>query len=67
VAAVLGLGLEARVPRLVRWSITAAPLALATRSDASVCFFVNDDYGHPATLPWAMKFSEGLPPTTVVS
>jgi len=28
---------------------------------------VNDDYGIPSTLPWAMKFPEGLPPTTWVS
>jgi len=32
---------------------------------ASVAFLVNDDYGIPSTLPWAMKFPEGLPPTTV--
>src|SRR5438067_7691961 len=29
------------------------------------CFLVNDGYGIPSTLPWAMKFPRGLPPTTV--
>ncbi len=29
------------------------------------CFLVNDDYGIPTSLPWAMKFPKGLPPTTV--
>src|SRR5204862_130912 len=28
-------------------------------------FLGNDDYGIPSTLPWAMKFPRGLPPTTV--
>ena len=28
------------------------------------CFLVGDDYGVPSTLPWAMAFPEGLPPTT---
>ena len=29
------------------------------------CFLVGDDYGHPSSLPWAVAFPEGLPPTTV--
>jgi len=29
------------------------------------CFLVGDDYGVPSTLPWAVAFPEGLPPTTV--
>lgn len=29
------------------------------------CFLVGDDYGSPSTLPWAVAFPEGLPPTTV--
>ena len=28
------------------------------------CFLVGDDYGIPSSLPWAMSFPEGLPPTT---
>ena len=29
------------------------------------CFLVGDDYGTPSTLPWAVAFPEGLPPTAV--
>jgi phosphatidylglycerol:prolipoprotein diacylglycerol transferase len=28
------------------------------------CFMVNDDYGLPSRLPWAMAFPNGSPPTT---
>ena len=27
------------------------------------CFLVGDDYGKPSTLPWALAFPEGAPPT----
>ena len=27
------------------------------------CFLVGDDYGRPSTLPWAVAFPHGLPPT----
>jgi phosphatidylglycerol:prolipoprotein diacylglycerol transferase len=27
------------------------------------CLLVGDDYGRPSTLPWAMAFPRGLPPT----
>ena len=29
------------------------------------CFLVGDDYGQPSTLPWAVAFPDGLPPTVV--
>jgi phosphatidylglycerol:prolipoprotein diacylglycerol transferase len=28
------------------------------------CFLVGDDYGSPTSLPWAVAFPRGLPPTT---
>ncbi|HXY68005.1 MAG TPA: prolipoprotein diacylglyceryl transferase [Gemmatimonadales bacterium] len=28
------------------------------------CFMVNDDYGLPSRLPWAVAFPQGSPPTT---
>ena len=31
------------------------------------CFLVGDDYGLPSSLPWAISFPEGLPPTTISS
>jgi phosphatidylglycerol:prolipoprotein diacylglycerol transferase len=29
------------------------------------CFLVGDDYGRPSSLPWAVAFPEGSPPTLV--
>jgi len=55
--------------RRVSWRFTAelcsAPLALGYALGRVGCFLVNDDYGIPSSLPWAMKFPQGLPPTTV--
>jgi len=65
VAAVLGLGWWRRVPARWAMELTAAPLALGYALGRVGCFLVNDDYGIPSTLPWAMTFPEGLPPTTV--
>ncbi len=31
------------------------------------CFSVNDDYGLPSRLPWAMAFPRGAPPSTALS
>jgi phosphatidylglycerol:prolipoprotein diacylglycerol transferase len=42
---------------------TAAPFGQACGRIG--CFLVGDDYGQPSTLPWAVAFPEGLPPTAV--
>jgi len=47
--------------------VCAAPLALGYALGRVGCFLVNDDYGIPSSLPWAMKFPAGLPPTTVMN
>ena len=47
--------------------ICAAPLALGYALGRVGCFLVNDDYGIPSSVPWAMKFPNGLPPTTVMN
>jgi len=31
------------------------------------CFMVNDDYGLPSRLPWAMAFPRGAPPSTAAN
>ena len=31
------------------------------------CFLVGDDYGLPSSLPWAISFPDGIPPTTISS
>lgn len=41
------------------------PLAFGHLLGRIGCFLVGDDYGMPSTLPWAVAFPEGLPPTTV--
>jgi phosphatidylglycerol:prolipoprotein diacylglycerol transferase len=62
--AVLLNGLRLKVP--IRWTfhLCAPALAAAYGLGRIGCFIVNDDYGHPTTLPWGVKFPQGLPPTT---
>ncbi len=57
-------GWRLRVP--LRWTmqIAAPALAAAYALGRVGCFLVNDDYGRPSSLPWAMKFPQGLPPST---
>lgn len=54
-----------RIPIRYTMDLCAAPLALGYALGRVGCFLVNDDYGIPSTLPWAMKFPQGLPPSTV--
>lgn len=62
--AVILNGWRLRVP--LRWTMhLAAPALAAAYALGRVgCFLVNDDYGRPSTLPWAVRFPEGLPPST---
>lgn len=57
-------GWRLRVP--IRWTaqLVAPALAAAYALGRVGCFIVNDDYGRPTSLPWAMKFPQGLPPST---
>ena len=64
-AAILLNGWRRLVPLRFTLEICAAPLALGYALGRVGCFLVNDDYGIPSSLPWAMKFPRGLPPTTV--
>lgn len=56
-----------RVP--LRWTceLAAPALAAAYAVGRIGCFVVGDDYGAPTSLPWAVKFPEGMPPTTVAN
>ncbi len=62
--AVLINGRRLKVP--VRWTVQlgAPALAAAYALGRVGCFIVNDDYGHPTSLPWGVKFPQGLPATT---
>lgn len=64
-AAILLNGWRRRVPARFTAEICAAPLTLGYALGRVGCFLVNDDYGIPTSLPWGMKFPNGLPPTTV--
>src|SRR6266545_5004403 len=67
VGATLGIlinGWRRRVPGRFTAEICAAPLALGYALGRVGCFLVNDDYGMPSNLPWAMQFPKGLPETT---
>jgi phosphatidylglycerol:prolipoprotein diacylglycerol transferase len=50
----------------LRWTmqLTAPALAAAYALGRVGCFLVNDDYGRPTSLPWGVKFPQGLPPST---
>ena len=67
VAAILINGWRRKVPSRFTAEICAAPLALGYALGRVGCFLVNDDYGIPSSLPWAMKFPAGLPPSTVMN
>ena len=54
-----------RVPIAFTADLVAPALTLGYAIGRVGCFVVGDDYGRPSTLPWAVKFPEGLPPTTV--
>jgi phosphatidylglycerol---prolipoprotein diacylglyceryl transferase len=62
--AVMLNGWRLKVP--LRWTMQlgAPALAAAYALGRVGCFLVNDDYGRPTSLPWGMKFPEGLPPST---
>lgn len=62
--AVMLNGWRLKVP--LRWTmhVSAPALAAAYALGRVGCFLVNDDYGRPTTLPWGMRFPEGLPPST---
>lgn len=66
-AAILLSGWRRRVPWRFTVDLCAAPLALGYALGRVGCFLVNDDYGIPSSLPWAMKFPQGLPPTTIAN
>lgn len=63
VAVVLN-GWRLRVPMAWTAHLVAPALAAAYALGRVGCFMVNDDYGLPTSLPWGMRFRQGLPPST---
>jgi phosphatidylglycerol:prolipoprotein diacylglycerol transferase len=62
--AVILTGWRLRVP--LRWTmqLSAPALAAAYALGRVGCFLINDDYGRPTSVPWAMRFPHGAPPST---
>jgi phosphatidylglycerol:prolipoprotein diacylglycerol transferase len=64
-AAILLNSSRRRIPLRFTAELCAAPLALGYALGRVGCLLVGDDYGIPSSLPWALKFPEGLPHSTV--
>ena len=47
--------------------VSAPALAAAYAVGRTGCWAVGDDYGRPWNGPWAVKFPEGAPPSTVIN
>lgn len=60
---VIVVGWIKRVP--MRWTahLVAPALAAAYAVGRVGCYVVGDDYGRPTSLPWAVAFPEGAPPS----
>lgn len=63
-AAVVLNGWRRGVPIRITAELSAPALAGAYAIGRIGCFVVGDDYGRPTDLPWAVKFPQGLPPST---
>lgn len=64
VAAVALNSYRRRVPLRFTAELAAPALAVGYAIGRVGCFLVQDDYGLPASVPWALKFPEGWPPST---
>jgi len=53
-----------RIPIMPVLSCAAPALAVGHAIGRIGCFLVGDDYGRPSSLPWAVAFPQGLPPTS---
>ena len=54
-----------RLPVVPVLSAATPALAIGHAIGRIGCFLVGDDYGRPSSLPWAVAFPKGLPPTDV--
>jgi phosphatidylglycerol:prolipoprotein diacylglycerol transferase len=62
--AVILNGWRLKVPIRLTMDLGAPALAVGYALGRVGCFLVQDDYGIPTSLPWGLKFPNGLPPTT---
>ena len=65
----IGLGLwllrHYGIPIVAGLAAASPALAFGHAIGRVGCFLVGDDYGRPSTLPWAVAFPRGLPPTAI--
>lgn len=52
-----------RIPTRVVASCVASAAPFGQACGRIGCFLVGDDYGRPSSLPWAIAFPQGAPPT----
>jgi phosphatidylglycerol:prolipoprotein diacylglycerol transferase len=64
---VILMSLRRQVPIRFTAHLVAPALPAAYAVGRVGCFMVGDDYGFPTTVPWAVEFPQGLPPTTAAS
>jgi len=67
VAAVLAYLWLKKLPIPVLLDAVSPALAVGYLLGRVGCFSVNDDYGLPSRLPWAMAFPQGSPPSTAAN
>src|SRR5262249_51424748 len=60
----LGNGWRKGVATRLTLELAAPALAVGYALGRVGCFLVQDDYGVPTSLPWGMRFPQGLPPST---
>ncbi len=66
-AAVLGYMWLKKLPVRSLLDAVSPSLAIGYLLGRVGCFMVNDDYGLPSRLPWAVAFPNGAPPTTAMN
>lgn len=64
-AAGIATMLYMRAPLIPTLAAATPALAVGHMLGRIGCFLVGDDYGKPSTLPWAVAFPEGAPPTDI--
>lgn len=62
--AVTLIGWRLKIPFRFSMDLVAPALAVGQGLGRVGCFLVQDDYGVPTSLPWGVRFPEGLPPST---
>ncbi len=62
---VIWITVRNRIPLRIMADIGGPLIALGYGVGRIGCFLNGDDYGKPSSLPWAMTFPKGTPPTTV--